>query len=158
MINYKYLFLVPLIVAGAGYSRNRTRSCDIAIINSRNIPVPISVEIADTEELRETGLMNRRELRPGLGMLFVFQTERRYNFWMKDTYIPLSIAYIGKNGLINEIYDMKPLDTTVTYPAKTPALYALEVTQGWFRNNNITRGCRIKFNGCFGKQNSLIKR
>ncbi len=154
----KYFLLAHLVVVAAGFPPARPRFCDVTVSNSRNIPVPINVEIADTEGLRARGLMNRRELRPGRGMLFVFQSEQPCNFWMKDTYVPLSIAYIGKNGVINEIYDMKPLDISVTYPSKMPALYALEVTLGWFGKYNITRGCRINLNGCIGKQDSLIKR
>lgn len=158
MVNFKYLILVPLFAAVSAFPSTRLRTCDITITNSQNIPVRVGVEIADTDELRSVGLMNRRELPSGRGMLFVFQSEQLCNFWMKDTYIPLSIAYIGSNGVINEIYDMKPLDTSVTYPAKMRAHYALEVSRGWFAKNNITRGCRINLNGCISKQNTIIKR
>ena len=84
-------------------------------------------------------------------MLFIFTHEQRLNFWMKNTYIPLSIAYISIDGKINEIYDMKPLDISITYPSNLPAKYALEVNQGWFARNNISKNCRIIFNGCISK-------
>ena len=70
---------------------------------------------------------------------------------MKNTFIPLSIAYVDKHGVINEIYHMKPNDSSITYPSKYPAMYALEVNRGWFNKNKITKGNKIIFNGCFGK-------
>ncbi|MBP7736030.1 MAG: DUF192 domain-containing protein [Spirochaetes bacterium] len=123
----------------------------LMIIDTQGRQVPLIVEIADTEPLRTKGLMNRREMTQGRGMLFVFDRESRHNFWMKNTFIPLSIAYISSTGVINEIYDMKPLDTSVTYPSAMPARYALEVNQGWFRKNNIVKGCRIVLDGCISK-------
>ncbi|MBN2160263.1 MAG: DUF192 domain-containing protein [Spirochaetes bacterium] len=97
------------------------------------------------------GLMNRKEMDRNAGMLFVFDSEHLLNFWMKDTHLPLSIAYIAGDGTINEIHDMKPLDASVTYPSSRPARFALEVHRGWFERNSITRGCRILLNGCVGK-------
>ncbi len=111
----------------------------------------LNVEIADTPEKRMRGLMFRRYLPQNSGMLFIFSSEDYRNFWMKNTYIPLSIAYIGSDRIINEIYQMKPLDISVTYPSKLPARYSLEVNRGWFGKNNISAGGIIKFNGCFGK-------
>jgi uncharacterized protein len=127
------------------------RSCPMSIIDRNGNSVTLFVEIADTEPLRIKGLMGRKEMDKGHGMLFIFEHEQRLNFWMKNTYIPLSIAYIGPDGVINEIYDMKPLDISATYPSARPALYALEVNRGWFEANNIVRGCRIVLNGCFSK-------
>ncbi len=102
----------------------------------------ISVEIADTNELRENGLMNRKTMENNRGMLFVFEKERNLSFWMKNTYIPLSIAYISRSGEIKEIYDMEPLNEN---PVKSnrSVLYALEMNQGWFRENNIEVGDSI---------------
>jgi len=144
-------FLV-LILAGVAVTPLASKeSCRIMIINTRGRQVPLAVEIADTEPLRTRGLMHRRQMDRERGMLFVFDRERNQNFWMKNTFIPLSIAYISSIGVINEIYDMKPLDTSVTYPSAMPARYALEVNQGWFRKNNIMKGCRIVLDGCVGK-------
>ncbi|MBN1495492.1 MAG: DUF192 domain-containing protein [Spirochaetes bacterium] len=125
--------------------------CILRILNSDGNAVSLTVEIADTERRRQTGLMHRKTMPREHGMLFVFPREQKMNFWMKNTYIPLSIAYIDSNGVIREIYDMKPLDTSVTYPSALPALYALEVNRGWFRLNNISTGCRIVLDGCVGK-------
>ena len=109
-------------------------------------------------EQREKGLMFRKSLNESDGMLFVFEREQKLNFWMKNTYIPLDIAYIDKNGIINEIYHMKPLDVSLTYNSIKPAMYALEVNLGWFSRHKIKTGSKIEFNGCLSKQNSLIKR
>lgn len=128
-----------------------SRTCTLRAIDRDGRAVALTVEIADTERLRMTGLMHRKELPRGRGMLFVFDREQRMNFWMKNTLIPLSIAYIDRDGVIREIYDMKPLDISVTYPSAAPALYALEVNRGWFGSNNISAGCKIAFDGCIGK-------
>ena len=129
----------------------KNRLCYIKIINKLNAPVVLKSEIADTFALIKKGLMFRKKVGENRGMLFVFKREGMRNFWMKNTYIPLSIAYINRNGVINEIYSMKPLDISITYPSSLPAQYALEVNRGWFKKNNISVGCRIVFNGCLGK-------
>lgn len=84
-------------------------------------------------------------------MLFVFPGERHRRFWMKNTYLPLSIAYVNRYGIINEIYDMEPLDSSRVYPSMYPAQYAIEVNRGWFKRNNIKKGCRVLLHGCIGK-------
>ena len=125
--------------------------CDLVIINKNNKSILLRVEIADNIETRGRGLMFRKELKENDGMLFVYRNKVKRNFWMKNTYIPLSIAYINGKGIINEIYEMKPLDTSITYPSIMPAKYVLEVNKGWYARNNITRGCKIIFDGCFGR-------
>ncbi len=141
------LFMASLSVAAVSGSR----VCALRIHDAANRPVALTVEVADTEPLRMKGLMHRRELPRDRGMLFIFDREQKMNFWMKNTLVPLSIAFVGKDGVIKEIYDMKPLDISVTYPSAAPALYALEVNRGWFTSNNISEGCRIDIDGCLGK-------
>ena len=70
---------------------------------------------------------------------------------MKNTFIPLDIAYISADGIINEIYRMEPLDYSIIYPSNKPAKYALEVNAGWFKKNGIKPGMKLDFNGCLGK-------
>jgi uncharacterized membrane protein (UPF0127 family) len=138
------LALIPMRAAGAG-------SCEIRIINSMSKPVTLKAELALTDAEKSRGLMHRRSIPENSGMLFVFGRELELNFWMKNTYVPLSIAYIGKNGVINEIYDMKPLDASIHYPSRYPAKYALEVPKGWFAQNGVAPGCRLILDGCLGK-------
>ena len=100
-------------------------------------------EIADTPQSRERGLMQRDHLCADCGMLFVFEKADRYNFWMKDTPLPLSIAFIAANGAIINIAEMQP-DTTDVHSAKRNALYALEMNSGWFARNGIKPGDRVR--------------
>lgn len=104
----------------------------------------ISVEIAKTRAQLEHGLMFREKMPVNHGMLFIFAEEQPLNFWMKNTYIDLSIAYIGKNKKIIDIIDMKATSAVDTkfdsYPSSKPAMYALEMNQGWFAKNRIKIG------------------
>jgi len=103
----------------------------------------VSVEIADDPTEREHGLMNRDTLGADQGMLFVYPDERPRNFWMKDTSLPLSIAYLDAQGRIVRIADMTPFDTR-TVPSVRPAMYALEVNQGWFTRHAVQVGASVK--------------
>ncbi len=90
----------------------------------------LTTEIADTAEERRIGLMNRTELETD-GMLFVFEQEAKASFWMKDTLIPLDILFIGKDGIITDIYEnAQPRNTEKTYPSSKSVLYALEIEGG----------------------------
>jgi len=111
----------------------------VAIINSAGERVAVRVEIANTPAEREQGLMGRTELAEDAGMLFVFSREGTGAFWMKDTLIPLSIAYIDAGGRIVDIQDMQPLDET-PHPPAAPYRYALEVNQGFFAQRGIEVG------------------
>lgn len=106
------------------------------------------VEIADTDVRRAHGLMFRQSLGADDGMLFVFDDEKTRAFWMRNTRIPLSIAYIDKNKKIVDIQDMQPaLDSDpnpLQYPSRQPAMYALEMNLGWFARNNVKVGDALK--------------
>lgn len=101
------------------------------------------VEVAKTDKEREVGLMNRDTLGSNKGMIFVFETEKRVSFWMKNTRIPLSIAYIGKDGTIYEIYDLKPYSLEPVPSKRSSILYALEVNLGYFKKAGIGPGSKI---------------
>jgi uncharacterized membrane protein (UPF0127 family) len=103
----------------------------------------IHAEIADTEESRERGLMQRDHLCENCGMLFIFEQADRYQFWMKNTPIPLSIAFIATDGSIINIDEMLP-NTTNTHDAHGKALYALEMNSGWFSKYNITASDKVQ--------------
>lgn len=146
------LFIILAIIAIPHDSLlPRTNKCDILIINAHNARIKLSVEVADNNRTRQRGLMFRKNLSKNHGMLFVFAGERHRRFWMKNTYLPLSIAYVNRYGIINEIYDMKPLDSSRVYPSLYPAQYAIEVNRGWFKRNKIKKGCRVLLHGCIGK-------
>ena len=97
------------------------------------------VEISSTRSKRALGLMYRKSLPEDQGMLFVYPDSQKRSFWMKNTYIPLSLAYISEDGRIFQIVDMKPLDES-SYHSVKPAQYVLEVNNGWFKRNGIEVG------------------
>jgi uncharacterized membrane protein (UPF0127 family) len=103
----------------------------------------VIAEVAATEESRTTGLMYRFSLKPDGGMLFVFGNPQPLAFWMKNTYVPLSIAFIDAEGRIVNIEDMAPR-TEDTHSSRGLALYALEMKKGWFGANGIGPGDRVE--------------
>jgi uncharacterized protein len=112
--------------------------------------IPLSInahrlvaEIASTTETRTVGLMHRFSLKPDHGMVFVFSTPQPLAFWMKNTFVPLSIAFIGADGTILNIEDMAP-QTESTHPSRGSALYALEMKKGWFAERGIAVGDPVK--------------
>ena len=115
----------------------------MTITNSTGERVEVPVEIAATDTERERGLMGRTALAEDAGMLFVFDREQQLSFWMKDTLIPLSIAYINESGRIVDIQDMQPLDET-PHPSTEPARYALEVNGGFFVARGIKVGHKVE--------------
>lgn len=104
----------------------------------------IKVEIASTPSERQIGLMWRKHLPENEGMLFIFENPDYHSFWMKNTYIPLSIAFISEDKKVVEIRDMKPLDETSHRPL-VPIKYALEMNKSWFKKNKIKVGDKLKF-------------
>lgn len=102
------------------------------------------VEIALTPEAQSQGLMFRESLPWDQGMLFVYDRPQHLTFWMKNTTIPLDIAFISAEGRIEEILAMTPL-TEKIYRSSRPALYALEVNRGWFRKKGVKVGDHIRF-------------
>jgi uncharacterized membrane protein (UPF0127 family) len=100
-------------------------------------------EVARTPEQRALGLMNRFSLKLDHGMLFIFERAESQAFWMKNTFIPLSIAFIAADGRIVNIEDMRP-QTEETHWSKGPVLYALEMRKGWFAERGIGPGAVVK--------------
>ncbi len=104
----------------------------------------IRLQVADTDQLRETGLMDRKSMDPDSGMVFVWPAPVLESFWMENTLIPLSVAFVGPDGTVQEIQDMAPLTTTLHTPLK-PYQYAIEANQGFFAKNGIEPGQHITF-------------
>lgn len=120
----------------------------VTIETSGSEKVRIRVEIADDLIEQSRGLMNRTALGEERGMLFVYDDERERSFWMKNTLIPLSIAYIDSEGRIVDIQDMKPLDDDPPhYVSAEPARYALEVNEGFFDQRGVEVGDSAKLPG-----------
>jgi len=103
----------------------------------------IQAEVASTVGTRAQGLMQRKSMAQGAGMLFVFDEPAAHCMWMKNTLIPLSVAFIDDRGQIVNIADMQPLDEA-THCALRPVRYALEMNQGWFKKRGISPGTLIQ--------------
>lgn len=103
----------------------------------------IRAELADSDATRSLGLMQRTSLAPNGGMLFLFGAPGRYCMWMKNTLLPLSVAFIDETGAIVNIEDMRPR-TEESHCAERAVPYALEMRQGWFRERGIRAGFRLR--------------
>lgn len=106
----------------------------------------VVAEIARTETERERGLMFRKSLADGEGMLFVFDKDEQLDFWMKNTLIPLSLAYISSDGTIRQIVDLAP-QSLASVQAERSVRYALEVPKGWFDRAGVHVGDRADLSG-----------
>ena len=102
----------------------------------------LNVEYAQTFEQRARGLMYRKAMCEDCGMLFRFDEPKRASMWMKNTFIPLDVAFIDRNGVITDIKPLQPHDLT-SVAASKQVLFALEMNQGWFAKNNINVGDQI---------------
>ena len=106
-------------------------------------PQKLVAEVAATPDERATGLMHRFSLKPDHGMIFVFERAEPQGFWMKNTFIPLSIAFIATDGRIVNIDDMAPHDER-THWSSGPVQYALEMRKGWFAEHGVAAGDRVE--------------
>jgi uncharacterized membrane protein (UPF0127 family) len=102
----------------------------------------INAGVAANQQDREQGLMYRTELAPNEGMLFAFDVNAVHCFWMKNTLIPLSIAFMRADGTITDIDEMQP-ETTDNHCPRNNGVYALEMSKGWFESKGITPGMKI---------------
>lgn len=110
--------------------------------NAKGKDIVLDCEVARTEKEKERGLMFRKFLGKNRGMIFVYSQPDQMNFWMQNTVIPLSIAFVHEKLFLASIHDMKPLSLDIV-GSDIAVLYAIEVNIGWFRNNHIFSGNRI---------------
>jgi uncharacterized protein len=109
----------------------------------------VVAEVAETPQARERGLMFREEVPDGTGMIFVFDDADIRSFWMRDTYVPLDIAFLDPAQRIVDIQQMEPESEEFTESA-APAMFALEVRQGWFEEQGIQVGDQVRI--VFGRR------
>lgn len=102
----------------------------------------IQAQVASTPDQRSIGLMFRREMPANEGMLFIFQQPELQCFWMKNTLLPLTAAFVADDGTIVNLADMKP-QTTDTHCSLKPVRYVLEMHQGWFDKRGLQAGSRL---------------
>jgi uncharacterized membrane protein (UPF0127 family) len=103
---------------------------------------PLKVEIAASDPEREKGLMFRKQMGRNDGMLFVFDEPAYHAMWMKNTLIPLSVAFVDREGVILNILDMEP-QTLDSHQAAGPAVYAIETHKGWYAEHQVKAGDRV---------------
>jgi uncharacterized protein len=102
----------------------------------------ITAEVAATDQARAIGLMHRERLAPNHGMLFVFSDKAQQCFWMRNTIVPLTIAFIENDGTILQLADMAP-KSEASHCSQRPVRYALEMEQGWFGKRGLAPGAKV---------------
>jgi uncharacterized protein len=135
--------LLVLSCAAQGGGEPVKAQKELPTVELRSGPVTVVAELARSPEEQATGLMFRKSLADGRGMLFVYEDDRRLSFWMKNTLVPLSIAYMAADGTIREIYDMQPQSLKAVSSTRS-VRYALEVPQGWFDRAGLSTGDRFE--------------
>lgn len=118
----------------------------VVLVSQGGVSTEVRVEVAATLEERQRGLMFRQELAEDAGMLFLFAREVQTGFWMRNTYVPLDIAYIGADRRVIEIKQGKPLDETPLTPGEK-YLYVLELNAGWFERHGMGPGAVVTLPG-----------
>ncbi len=107
-------------------------------------PVHVEAEVASTQAQRQQGLMFRTEMAENRGMLFLFRQDTRGGFWMKNTHLPLTIAYIGSDGTIQELREGVPFDEQNILTPEKAYRYVLEMNSGWFERHNLGVGDTVE--------------
>ncbi len=133
----------PLLSQEASADDNNSQASG-DLVTMRVAGREIWVEVADDEAERARGLMDRESLPEDQGMLFVYPSMRQLSFWMKNTRIPLDIAFIDDGLLIVDIQQMEP-ENEELHTSRQPAMYALEMDLGWFEANGVKTGDRVEF-------------
>ena len=136
------LLLLPLVLGPAGAMAQERPQLDLPRVSIGAGMFRIDAQVAASPEQRQIGLMYRFNLPADRGMLFVFPRPEPLSFWMRNTYIPLSIAFIDAEGRILNVEDMAPRDETGV-PSRGAALYALEMRKGWFADRGVVAGARV---------------
>lgn len=142
MKHLKLLLAAALLAAAAFSGAQETPQMDLPRIKLGAGMYQIEAQVARTSDQRTTGLMYRKEMPQYEGMLFVFEQPSGLCFWMKNTLIPLTAAFIADDGTIVNLTDMKP-QTTDSHCALRPVRYVLEMNQGWFSKRGLKAGAKL---------------
>lgn len=108
-------------------------------------PYHATLELAFNPESRARGLSNRQSLADNYGMLFIFPYEKQLSFWMHDTVLPLSIAFLDGEKTVIDMYEMLPSKSEIIYRSKRPGLYAVEMPAKWFVSHGVVPGDKLNF-------------
>jgi len=132
----KFAFLLAALLAAAAHAQ-------LPVVELTAGMHRVQAEVADNMGARMTGLMHRKSMAQNAGMVFVFEENAAHCMWMKNTLIPLSVAFIDEAGAIVNIADMQP-HSEQSHCAARPARYALEMNQGWFAQRGIKPGAKLR--------------
>ncbi len=139
--------LATLLLAFTGQALAQTQSQEQPQLNLPRMPLAagmhlIDAQVAQTPEQRQIGLMHRREMPVTEGMLFVFEQLATQCFWMKNTLLPLTAAFVADDGRVVNLADMKP-QTLESHCSAEPVRFVLEMNQGWFAKRGVKAGSRL---------------
>lgn len=150
-MNFKNLIFVlaMFLLSASSCASKKMAETTLVIKKADESTVSVTVEIAKTESERAYGFMNRKKIPDGTGMIFIFEYDMILTFWMKNTPTALSIAYIDKNGIIRDIFDMTPF-SLAGVQSTSSVRYALEVPKGWFQKNGIKPGDKVEISSLSG--------
>lgn len=138
-----FLFIASGVVPLPAQEAART----LPVIEIKAGAATIHVEVARTDSEKALGLMHRSRMADNDGMIFILDGKSHANFWMKDTALPLSIAFLDAQGTILEIADMQPFSTTTVSSASDHVAFALEMNQHWFALNRVKAGDKLSIVG-----------
>jgi uncharacterized membrane protein (UPF0127 family) len=141
------LFIFLWVLSSCLFAQELSVNPTLEVVRANIGKTQISIEVARTPRELAQGLMFRDQLSDNAGMIFCLLQEERASFWMKNVKIPLSVAYMDRNGVILDILDMKPFDESPVWSRSNRVLYALEMNQGWFQLNKVKVGDQIKLEG-----------
>lgn len=144
-----WLSIGVLAVAAASFAHSQSAQPTLKQTMLRAGMHLIRAEVADSHQTRMMGLMHRKKLELNSGMLFVFDRQDKHCFWMKNTPLPLSIAFIRNDGVIVTIKDMSPNSEQTHCPSEAVS-FALEMDQGWFKTKGIKVGTTLMADDIFG--------
>ncbi len=136
------IFLLGGALLLGGASCHKTLKSDMPVFTLHMGGREVQVEVANKPATRFSGLMYRRELDEDTGMLFIFPDSARRAFWMKNTLIPLSVAFIDEKGVIENILEMPP-ETEQNFLSNGPAKFVLEMNTGWYTKRGVKPGDSI---------------
>jgi uncharacterized membrane protein (UPF0127 family) len=131
------LFVAALLTASLAWADAKVRTTTVKVG-----PHALRVEVVANDEQRSKGLMHRKSLGRDDGMLFIFDEPGYHSMWMKNTFIPLSVAFVDRDGTILNIRDMEP-HTEETHMSAGPSIYAIETNKGWFAAKKVKPGDKV---------------
>jgi uncharacterized membrane protein (UPF0127 family) len=143
MKNFASIFLSVIGLIGSGANAQPVPQMDLPRVSITAGIHMIDTQVAATSDQRATGLMYRKNMPHHEGMLFTFEQATVQCFWMKNTLLPLTAAFLADDGTIVNLENMKPL-TTESHCSKQPVRFVLEMNEGWFSKKGIKAGSKLK--------------